>query len=216
MKRILHFILLLLASGTLYSQDLLISDFDNIGTQAFTPFNGNWNGGDPLSDQFVQGANFISITSVNGGNPAGDGSFDATLDGGSPLDFTNITHLKLVARLDAGNQVGMVLVEIRDSNFDVIGTSQFATASYSSSFSSQDSSFVFTGDGVASDATYWRLAGDGIAGDNIRMSFDELATTPEPPAIPEPSTVSLLVVSLVGFAIARRRSAGSCLSRRLS
>jgi len=199
MKRILHLIILLLASGTLHSQVLLVSDFDNISTQSFSPFNGNWIGGEPLTDQFIQEAGFISITSLNGGDPKGEGGFDASLDGGVPLDFSGITHLSLVARIDSGNQVGGVVVEIRDSEFRVIGTSLFVSSSYNSSFSAQEAVFVLTGDGLVSDAAYWRLAGDGIAGNSIRMSFDDLV------AIPEPSTVSLAVVSLVGLAIARRR-----------
>jgi len=89
-------------------------------------------------------------------------------------------------------------VEVRDSAFAVIGTSTFFTTSYSSSFSAEDSAFLLD-DGVLSDATYWVLYADGIAGDSIRMSFDELV------AVPEPSAVSLAVFALVGLAIARRR-----------
>ena len=197
MKRILHLFFLLLASGTLHSQVILISDFENLSAQALS-FNGAWNGGEPFTDQFVQETDFISITSVNGGDPKGDGTLYANLDGVVPLDFTGMTHLSLVAKVDAGNQVEKLVVEVRDSTFTVIGTSTFFTTSYNSSFSAQSAVFVL-GDGVLSDAAYWVLYGDSIGGNSIRMSFDELV------AIPEPSTVCLAVVSLVGLAIARRR-----------
>lgn len=178
---------------------LVLSDFDAIASQAFTPFNGNWNGGAPLADQFVQHAGFVSITSVNGGDPKGDGSFDALLDGTTPIDFSAVTHLALTARLDPGNQMGSVVIEIRDSSFTVIGTSLFLTASMGSSFSQSTASFTFGGGGLATDATYWRLAGDGIAGNSIRMSFDQLST------VPEPATGTLAVLALLSLAGLRRR-----------
>lgn len=189
-----------LAFPAVLPAQIVLGNFDDLANQAFTPFNGNWNGGAPLADQFVQHPGFVSITSVNGGDPKGDGSFDALLAGTTPIDFSLVTELALTARIDPGNQVGSVVVEVRDSAFNVIGTSLFFTASMGASFSQVTATFNFGGGGIATDATYWRLAGDGIAGNSIRMSFDELST------VPEPATGTLAVLGLFFLLDRRRRS----------
>lgn len=188
----------LIAVSSSYGQ-ILISNFSSIGTQAFDPFNGNWNSGSPLANQFIQGIGFISIAPVDGGNPAGDGSFDANFVGASPLNFSSISSISLTARIDAGNAISSVLIQILDSAFTQIGTAIFATASFTSSFTTVSSAFVVGGGGVITDATFWSLAGDGIASNSIRMSFDNVS------AVPEPSSLALVVLGMAAVAVSRRR-----------
>ncbi|MFZ4682264.1 MAG: PEP-CTERM sorting domain-containing protein [Terrimicrobiaceae bacterium] len=198
MKKLLLLLSFSVCSLTLQGQTL-ISDFSNIAVQAFDPFNGNWNGGSPAANQYIQNTGFIVIAPVNGGDPKGDGSFDASLAGTTPISFASITQLSLTARVDSGNQATSVEVQIRDSAFTVIGSATFATSLFTSSFSTVSAPFVLGGGGTITDATYFRMAGDGVAANSVRVSFDNLA------AVPEPSTIALAVLGLIGVTAARRR-----------
>ena len=166
---------------------------------AFDPFNGSWNSGSPSTNQFIQNTGFIVVAPVNGGDPTGDGSFDAALTGTTPISFSTITQLSLTARVDSDNEVGSVVVEVSDSGFTLIGSSTFATSLFTSTFSTVSVPFVSAGGGVITDATYWRLAGDTSAANSIRMSYDNLS------AVPEPSIIALAALGLIGVAAARRR-----------
>ena len=195
----LFILLALMASSHFASAQVLISDFSSIGTQAFSPFNASWYNG---SNQFTQGSGFTSITSVSGGNPQGDGSFDAVIAGSTPLNLTGFNTLSLTARVDSGNTDISLGINLYDSSFTPIGSAIFSTSSFTSSISTVNASIALTGN--ITDATYWTLSGDNIASDNVRMSFDNLSIG----AVPEPSSVALMSVGLaaLGFFFYRRSS----------
>jgi hypothetical protein len=187
----------LMATCQLAPAQILISNFSNFSSQAFSPFNTSWNNG--TADQFTQGSGFISITPVNGGNPTGEGSFDAVISGSTvsptPVNVTGLTTLSLTAMTNSGNTDSAITIFLRDSSFDVLGSATFLTSQFnSSSFSTVSTSISLTGD--ITGATYWTLAGDGISDDNVRMSFDNLTL-----GVPEPSSVALFGSGIVGLCL---------------
>jgi len=162
---------------------ILISDFSDIGTQAFTPFNLTWSFGDPAVAQFSQGAGFISILPVSGGDPKANGSFDADVagsaGGSNPVIVSSVTSLSMIARLDSGNASSAVSIVLRDSNFNQVGSAQFLASAFTSTFSAVSATFVLGGGGDPADTAYWTIYGDGVAANNFRMSFDNLVAVPE-------------------------------------
>ncbi|MGH8047728.1 MAG: PEP-CTERM sorting domain-containing protein [Chthoniobacterales bacterium] len=185
--------------------DLLISNFDNFAIQLFPPMGISWNGGSPASDQYIQGAGFISITPVNGGNPKGDGYFLAGLNpspGVTSLNFTGLNFFSINARVDAGNASSIFHVQLFDSTLTPAAVGTFSAASFTSSFSTHTTPLVVSGGGDLAAIMFWRMDGDGIAGDNFRFSYGNLAATTA--AVPEPSTYAIGAIALLGLCIVRR------------
>lgn len=204
MKKYLSILFLMIPFAA--EAQILISDFESIATQAYLPFNDTWS--NPV-DQFTEGSGFISITSIAGGDPTGEGGFnaniDGSLDGSNPIDLTGYTYLSLTARVDAGNTSGFTVILLRDSAFEIIGTAQFLTSSFNAvTFESVTVPFELSGAGLLADAAYWTIAGDGLPG-SYRMSLDNLSAS----TVPEPSACALLALGLMSFAFRRRHAMSS-------
>ncbi len=172
----------LLLTSPFASAQVLISDFSDIGAQAFTPFNQSWNGGSPLTDQYVQNSGNISITAVNGGSPTGQGSFDAVFPGSNlqtpaSVDLSGTLTLDLTARVDAGNTNSSLTIVLDDNQGIEIGSATFLTSEFTTSFSTVDAVFTPIGGGNISQAAVWTLSGDASPNDNVRMSFDNLTAS---------------------------------------
>jgi len=184
---------------------ILISDFSNLSTQAFSPFGQSWNGGTPAADQFVQNSGNVSITSVNGGNPDGQGNFNASLPGSESVNLTGMLTLQLTARVDSGNANTALTIVLEDGSFTEIGTATFLASSFNSSFSTVNAPITLAGGGDITNATFWTLSGDNVVGDTVRMSFDNLDAIL---AVPEPSSFAMLGLGLgfLGFCFYRRQS----------
>ena len=190
----------------------MISDFSDLASQAYTPFNLSWNHASS-GDQYIQGDGYVSITSVGTGSPRGDGSFHAVFPGAdkdSPfsVDMTGATHLQLTGRLDAGNTSTSWIVLVMDSEANTLGTAKFFSSSFTESFTTVTATFVLTGNGDLHSATYWILAGDGILGNIAAGSFDHLV------AVPEPGAVSLAFAGLCGLGVFSARKRRPRVNRR--
>ena len=182
--------------------DILISDFNSFaGT--FYPMSGNW--GTPV-DQYSQGAGFISITATGGGDPKGDGNFDAVLPGSSlaspsSMSFAGLSFLSINARVDSGNQSSLTVI-LRDSSFTQAAVATFLASSFTSSFSTVNSALTLAGGGSINDITFWEVTGDGLASDSFRYSFDNLSAI----AVPEPSAYALSACGLLVICAAVRHA----------
>ncbi|MGH8047336.1 MAG: hypothetical protein ACREKL_08830 [Chthoniobacterales bacterium] len=168
----------------------------------------SWNGGTPASDQYTQGAGFISIAPVNGGDPKGDGYFLAGLQpipGTTTGDFTGLTLFSIDARVDAGNASTIFQVQLLDSTLTQAAVGTFTASSFTSAFSTQYAPLVISGGGNLAAVTYWRITGDGIASDSFRYSFDNLLVT-----VPEPHIVGLFLLG--SLCVGGRRLVRACKS----
>jgi hypothetical protein len=191
---------------------ILLSNFSNLSSQAFTPFNLTWDyspdGGVTEIDQFAQNAGNVSVTPEGAGSPGptGTGSFDSVFQGSdmnSPtsVSFLGIGSLVLTARLDAGNADTAFNVEVEDGSFNEIGSATFLASSFnSSSFSPVTAAFVLNGSGMITDATYFTLGGD-LTSNQVRISLDNLQAT----ASPEPPSVALLILGMAAIGLYRYR-----------
>jgi hypothetical protein len=184
--------------------DITISNFNSFSTQ-LSSMEISWNNAG--TDQFNQGAGFISIAPVGGGNPKGDGYFNAYMPGGSEanpnagtVSLSGQLFFNLTARVDAGNASSILHILLYDDSFTQAAIGTFEASSFTSTFSSQSAVISLIGSGDITKVTYWRMDGDGIASDNFRYSFDNLSTT----SVPEPSSYALGAGILLGLCIARR------------
>ena len=193
--RILAFAALLLAAPA--QGAVLVSDFSAFSTQLLPPMNLSWT--NATIDQFVQDVDFISIAPVLGGDPSGDGYFTASLTGG-PSDFTGLTRLSLEARVDPGNESGIVKISFLDSGLALVASATFPASSFNPGFTTQETGLSFTGPGSRSDVAYWRIEGNGVPSDAFRYSFGNLVV-----AVPEPSTRLLVSLAMGAFLVSRRR-----------
>ena len=183
--------------------DLLISDFNNFSAQLFPPMNISWNGGTPASDQYIQGNGFISITPVNGGDPKGDGYFNAGLPGGGSFSIAGLNFFALNARIDDGNTSSIFHVLLYDDTFTQVAGATFSASSFTSAFSTASTALTATGIGNIGAVTYFRMDGDSIAGDSVRVSLGNLSATAASP-VPEPSAYAISATALLAALIVRR------------
>ncbi len=185
--------------------DIVLSDFNAFSTQLTPPMFATWHNGS--DDQYTQGAGFISIAPVGGGNPTGNGYFLAALPGNATVDFSSVGNLSLTARVDAGNaDIGFNIVLWDNTNTQQAYAS-FLTEDFSSNFSTHLSELVVFGDSVA-HITSWSIGGSGDAStDAFRFSFGDLTG---PAVVPEPSTygglAALLATAMVAAREWRRRN----------
>jgi len=189
------------ASSTGFATVIGIGDFStNFVNQAFLPMAGTWNSGSPQTDQYTQGAGFISITSVNGGNPQGDGYFGSVISGtfttpGAAQNFTGYNYLFATARVDSGNtDISFVIDFLASDAFTIVGTALFNTSSFTSGFTTFEVPINWTGN--TTQVQYYQLNGSGNGSLNDRFSIQNL--TASTTAVPEPSTWAFF---LFGFGL---------------
>jgi hypothetical protein len=182
---------------------VLLSDFSDLAGTSFTPFGLSWSGGSPETDQFSQGAGFVSIIPVGGGNPLGDGNFYSVLSGttdlpGPPQDFSLLPEIQVTARIDGGNGSGGFILTLVDSDFTDVGSAVFSVELFGPAFSTASAMITLSGEGSLANIQYFRLSGDG-GFSAFRMSFDQAVAVPEPSAA--------ILAGLAGlFAAGRRRA----------
>lgn len=193
------FTLLFAAQQTLKGSTILLGDFSNLSSQAFSLFNGSWAGGSPVSDQFIQGAGFATVQPVNGGNPLGDGGFDAGFGGVS--NFTGMWSMDLRGSVAPGNSNTSIRVTLLNGSFIPVANATFATADFSSTFTEVNALLNIMGD--LSSVEYWSLGGDGLPSNSVRFNFDNLAAS----SVPEPGTSVFLAIGIVLSFVTRRRRA---------
>ncbi len=187
---------------------ILASDFSDFAAQLFPPMTPSWNNG---VDQYTQNSGFISITSVNGGNPGGDGNFTAGFPGAASVDFSTMSFANLNASVDIGNASTSVTVTFLDDLTTAVATATFSASSFTSVLSTQSVLLSYTNVGNLAAVTYWRVEGDGIPSDAFRFSFSDLSVSTV--AAPEPSALllGLFGIGCVGTLVFRKKRAAPLL-----
>lgn len=175
--------------------EILINDFSDLANQGFSPFDNSWNGGTPTPvDQFFQDTGFVSIKSINSGNPTGDGGYYSVISGtvpspGAALDFTGLGFVAVTASIDIGNVANGFNLFLVDSMYTPAASAFFSASDFSTAFSTVASPLVVGGStGNIADIQFYRITGDGSS-DAFRASFDKAVAT----AVPEPAIAGLFL-----------------------
>jgi hypothetical protein len=212
MKKLAILLAILGTMQTVHAQ-FILSDFSNFSVQVYSPLNGTWGNNEGVN-QYIQNNGNVSITTVSGTGPDGTGSFDAVFPGDNTsnstasVDFTGVVFFSLTAELNSTNTNTEIQVLVNDSNGSLIGSADFLTAGFSTtSFTTETVPFVLAlNQGVITNANYFTVAGDGVSGDVVSMSLDNLQTGVY--VAPEPSTWAMMglgLCGLIGFCLRRQR-----------
>jgi hypothetical protein len=194
---------------------ILLSNFSNLSSQAYSPLNLSW-GFSEGQDQYIQNSGNVTITKVSGSGPNGQGSFDAVFPGdntANPADsvnFTGVVLMSLTAELGATNTDSEIVVSVYDStDINEIGSAEFLTAGFTTTgFTTETVAFIPTlNGGNVTGAQYFNLTGDGSSTSVVSFSLDNLQTGLY--VTPEPSTWAMMglgLCGLIGFCLRRKRS----------
>ncbi len=181
-----------------HAQIVVLSDFSNFTAEG-PSFDASWMGGTPSVPQFIQGAGFISIQSVNGGNPQDDGSVIVPL--AATLNLSGLSTISITARQDTGNAAPIINVTLFDSSFNT-AFATFSTASFGPMFSNQQLTITENPGFDSSSVVAYQFGGGNFVGvSNFRLSLDSLTVIPEPTS----ATLVLIGIGILGVLTKRRR-----------
>lgn len=190
-----------------------ITDFSStsMGALAFKSFNGSWE--DNGTAQLIQNLNSITIASVSGGIPFGDGSVEFAV-GPSVTSFLNLSasnSLTLTARSESGNlndRFNIQLWNVSGSTLTEVARAGFQSISFTSTFSPVTQSLNIFNSSLMSKINYWTLTGNGSLDSTdsvVAFSFDNLNAS-FVASVPEPSTYAMISLGIMGLMVLKKRA----------
>lgn len=187
MVRNLSIVVLAVVAPVVVHAQILLDDFNALnGT-----LTGSWVGNASIvSSQYLQvGGNATNVNGYERLNVS--------------IDASGMAFIEVIGRRDAGHDISTnVVFEFLDSELDAVSflvpSSSFSDSAFSTVYIPVD--FTLNPFFDPTNIESWSFGGGSTGGQNFRMSFDNAQFT----AVPEPSTVFLLCLGVVGLAACRR------------